>query len=135
RFLQRLSVEKPWRWHVALSFQQQQCRLSCKRFVMHHRQKKRLVLDEDDYVMLEEAGFHRPPRLDNNKKFKRLKKAGHITGEKGSGSIGLSDEEDGGVWQRHTAEEQLKRSLFGDDEGGAPDIREDEELEEEEEEE
>jgi hypothetical protein len=21
------------------------------------------VLDEDDYVMLEEAGFHRPPRL------------------------------------------------------------------------
>jgi hypothetical protein len=78
------------------------------------------VLDEDDYVMLEEAGFHRPPRLDNNKKFKRLKKAGHITGEKGSGSIGLSDGEDGGVWQRHTAEEQLKRSLFGDDEGRVP---------------
>ncbi len=57
---------------------------------------------------------------DNNNKFKRLKKAGHITGEKGSGSIGLSDEEDGGVWQHHTAEEQLKRSLFGDDEGRVP---------------
>jgi hypothetical protein len=60
---------------------------------------------------------------DNNKKFKRLKKAGRVTGEKGSGGIGLSDEDDeeeGGGRRGRTAEEELKRSLFGDDEGVVP---------------
>jgi hypothetical protein len=48
-----------------------------------------------------------------------LKKAG-IGGEKGSGGIGLSDdedEEDGGGRRGRTAEEELKRSLFGEDDG------------------
>lgn len=60
---------------------------------------------------------------DNKKKFKRLKKAGRIGGEKGSGTLGLSDEEEeeeGGSRRGRTAEEELKRSLFGDDEGRIP---------------
>lgn len=56
---------------------------------------------------------------DGKTKFKRLKKGG-IGGEKGSGGIGLSDEDeedDGGGRRGRTAEEELKRSLFGEDDG------------------
>lgn len=95
-------------------------------------------LDEDDYELLQEAnvtGFHRPKS--GSKKFKRLKKAGRnadIAEEK----TGFSDEDDleEGGHMGSTAEEKLKRSLFGDDEGVPPeDVAEEEEQPEEEEEE
>lgn len=95
-------------------------------------------LDEDDYELLQEAnvtGFHRPKS--GSKKFKRLKKAGRnadVEEEK----TGFSDEDDmeEGGRTGSTAEEKLKRSLFGDDEGVPPeDVAEEEEQPEEEEEE
>ncbi|KAA8517882.1 hypothetical protein F0562_015329 [Nyssa sinensis] len=96
--------------------------------------EKNYVLDEDDYELLQDnniTGFHRP-KLES-KKFKRLKKAQRDTEEERSG---FSDEEefDGSGKSGRTAEEKLKRSLFGDDEG-APleDIAEEEEQPEEEE--
>lgn len=51
-----------------------------------------------------------------SKKFKRLKKAQGVSEEEPSG---LSDEEEifGRGKSGRTAEEKLKRSLFGDDEG------------------
>ncbi|KAK4404708.1 Transcription elongation factor SPT6 [Sesamum angolense] len=71
------------------------------------------------------------PKLES-KKFKRLKKARRDTEEEPSG---LSDEEefDGSGKGGRTAEEKLKRSLFGDDDGQPlEDIaEEDEQLEEE----
>ncbi|BBN03708.1 transcription elongation factor SPT6 [Marchantia polymorpha subsp. ruderalis] len=101
-------------------------------------------LDEDDYLLLQEAnvtGFHRPPPKSGNKtKFKRLKKAGKGGGDGDRGSrMGLSDDEEeedeGGGRRGRTAEEELKRTLFGDDEGSVPpdDVAEEEEPEEEEE--
>lgn len=53
-------------------------------------------------------------------KFKRLKKAGRSS-EAGERS-GFSDEDksDRNRASGHTAEEKLKRSLFGDDEGNSP---------------
>ncbi|XP_057970915.1 transcription elongation factor SPT6 homolog isoform X2 [Malania oleifera] len=96
--------------------------------------EKNYVLDEDDYELLQDnniTGFHRPKA--ESKKFKRLKKAQRDTEE---GHSGFSDEEefDGSGKGGRTAEEKLKRSLFGDDEG-APleDIAEEEEQPEEEE--
>lgn len=96
--------------------------------------EKNYVLDEDDYELLQDnniTGFHRP-RLES-KKFKRLKKAQRDTEEETSGFSDV-EEFDGTRKTGHTAEEKLKRSLFGDDEG-APleDIAEEEELPEEEE--
>ncbi|XP_057817210.1 transcription elongation factor SPT6-like isoform X2 [Cryptomeria japonica] len=94
-------------------------------------------LDEDDYELLQEAnvtGFHRPKS--GSKKFKRLKKAGK--NDRIEEKTGFSDEdelEEGG-WTGATAEEKLKRSLFGDDEGVPPEdvAEEEDQLEEEEEE-
>ncbi|KAL6988106.1 Transcription elongation factor spt6 [Sarracenia purpurea var. burkii] len=95
--------------------------------------EKNYVLDEDDYELLQDnniTGFHRP-KLES-KKFKRLKKAQRDAEEDHSG---FSDEEefDGSVKSGRTAEEKLKRSLFGDDEGPPlEDIAEEEEQPEEE---
>lgn len=95
--------------------------------------EKNFVLDEDDYELLQDnniTGFHRPKP--ESKKFKRLKKAQRDTEEE---RFGFSDEEefDGSGNSGRTAEEKLKRSLFGDDEGPQlEDIAEEEELPEEE---
>ncbi|KAF8410946.1 hypothetical protein HHK36_003483 [Tetracentron sinense] len=94
--------------------------------------EKNYVLDEDDYELLQDnniTGFHRPKP--GSKKFKRLKKAGKDTEQERSG---FSDEEEPGKSGRsgRTAEEKLKRSLFGDDEGPPlEDIAEEEEQPEE----
>ncbi|KAF3790785.1 Transcription elongation factor [Nymphaea thermarum] len=93
-------------------------------------------LDEDDYELLQEAnvtGFHRPKP--GSKKFKRLKKAGR-NNEHEEGA-GFTDDEEINEIDRsgRTAEEKLKRSLFGDDEGVPQDIAEEEELQEDVEEE
>eukprot|EP00250_Pteridium_aquilinum_P021264 c25074_g1_i1 orf=411-5594(-) len=97
-------------------------------------------LDEDDYELLQEAnvtGFHRPKSQSSKTKFKRLKKAGRVASEGGrEGQAGFSDDEELEEGNRHgrTAEEELKRTLFGDDEGAPPeDLGEDDEAEEEEE--
>ncbi|KAL0404759.1 UNVERIFIED_CONTAM: Transcription elongation factor SPT6 [Sesamum radiatum] len=94
--------------------------------------ERNYVLDEDDYELLQESNISVPrPKLES-KKFKRLKKARRDTEEEPSG---LSDEEefDGSGKGGRTAEEKLKRSLFGDDDGQPlEDIaEEDEQLEEE----
>ncbi|GFY84642.1 global transcription factor group B1 [Actinidia rufa] len=91
------------------------------------------VLDEDDYELLQDnniTGFHRP-KLES-KKFKRLKKAQRDTGGEHSGFF--DDEEFvGSGMSGRTAEEKLKWSLFGDDEGPPlEDIAEEEEQPEEE---
>ncbi|XP_020672293.1 transcription elongation factor SPT6 homolog isoform X1 [Dendrobium catenatum] len=102
------------------------------------RKKKResertYVLDEDDYELLEDNNItvHRPKP---GSKFKRLKKAGRDS--EAEERSGFSDDEESERADRggRTAEEKLKRSLFGDDEG-APleDIAEEEEQPEEEE--
>ncbi|KAG9454791.1 hypothetical protein H6P81_007695 [Aristolochia fimbriata] len=106
-----------------------------------HKKKKRrkreseknYVLDEDDYELLEDnniTGFHRPKE---RKKFKRLKKASRDTEQEEW--TGFFDEEEIGGNGRsgRTAEEKLKHSLFGDDDG-APleDIAEEDPSEEEE---
>ncbi|CAI9779564.1 unnamed protein product [Fraxinus pennsylvanica] len=99
------------------------------------KRKKReseYMLDEDDYELLQESNISVPrPKLES-KKFKRLKKARRDTEEDTSG---FSDEEElvGSGKGGHSAEEKLKRSLFGDDDGQPlEDIaEEDEQLEEE----
>ncbi|TKY62758.1 Transcription elongation factor SPT6 [Spatholobus suberectus] len=95
------------------------------------KKKEEYVLDEDDYELLEDNNINIHRRKES-KKFKRLKKGRRDTEEEPSG---LSDEEEfvGSGKVGRTAEEKLKRSLFGDDEG-APleDIAEEEEQGEEE---
>ncbi|XP_073273008.1 transcription elongation factor SPT6 homolog isoform X2 [Primulina huaijiensis] len=95
--------------------------------------ERNYVLDEDDYELLQESNISVPrPKLEN-KKFKRLKKARRDVEE---GSSGFSDEEefDGNGMGGRTAEEKLKRSLFGDDNGQPlEDIAEEDEQAEEEE--
>ncbi|XP_024967791.1 transcription elongation factor SPT6 homolog isoform X2 [Cynara cardunculus var. scolymus] len=95
--------------------------------------EKNYVLDEDDYELLQDnniTGFRRPKV--ESKKFKRLKKARADADE---GQSGFSDEEEynrSGKGGR-SAEEKLKRSLFGDDEGPPiEDIAEEDQPEEEE---
>ncbi|XP_044467920.1 transcription elongation factor SPT6 homolog [Mangifera indica] len=88
------------------------------------------VLDEDDYELLRDNNINYRPK--ESKKFRRLKKG---QGDADEDRFGISDEEfDGSGRGGRTAEEKLKRSLFGDDEG-APleDIAEEEQIEEEEE--
>ncbi|KHN38799.1 Transcription elongation factor SPT6 [Glycine soja] len=96
------------------------------------KKKEEYVLDEDDYELLEDNNINIHRRKES-KKFKRLKKGRRDIEEEPSG---LSDEEElvGSGKAGRTAEEKLKRSLFGDDEG-APleDIAEEEEQGEEEE--
>ncbi|KAI4348564.1 hypothetical protein L6164_009273 [Bauhinia variegata] len=98
------------------------------------KKKEEYVLDEDDYELLEDNNINIHRRKES-KKFKRLKKFRGDTGEEPSG---LFDEEEfvGSGKGGRTAEEKLKQSLFGDDEG-APleDIAEEEEQAEEEEDE
>ncbi|KAL3533413.1 hypothetical protein ACH5RR_006934 [Cinchona calisaya] len=93
--------------------------------------ERNYVLDDDDYELLEESNITVPrPKLES-KKFKRLKKAQRDIAEEHSG---FSDEEEFDETGRRgrTAEEKLKRSLFGDDEGQPlEDIAEEEQLEEE----
>ncbi|GLT95648.1 hypothetical protein SLE2022_133160 [Rubroshorea leprosula] len=95
------------------------------------RRKKREEerLDEEDYELLRENDVN-VTLTKGSKKFKRLKKAQRDSDER----FGPSDEEfDGSGKIGRTAEEKVKRSLFGDDEG-APleDIAEEEERIEEE---
>ncbi|XP_023920120.1 transcription elongation factor SPT6 homolog isoform X1 [Quercus suber] len=96
------------------------------------KKKENYTLDEDDYELLEDNNIT-IPRWKQSKKFKRLKKAQGVSEE----PSGLSDEEEmfGSGKGGRTAEEKLKRSLFGDDEVGAPleDIAEEEEQAEDEE--
>ncbi|OAY44576.1 transcription elongation factor SPT6 homolog isoform X1 [Manihot esculenta] len=103
----------------------------------HKKKKKKKkresedVLDEDDYELLRDNNaFHHRPK--DSKKFKRLKKAQRDSDEE---RFGFSDEEfDGSGKGGRTAEEKLKRTLFGDDEGvPLEDIAEEEQEEEEEE--
>uniref|UniRef100_A0A6N2KU44 Spt6 acidic N-terminal domain-containing protein n=1 Tax=Salix viminalis TaxID=40686 RepID=A0A6N2KU44_SALVM len=103
-----------------------------------HRKKKKKkkreaedVLDEDDYELLRDNNvYHHRPK--DSKKFKRLKKAQRDSDED---RYGFSDDEfdESGKGGR-TAEEKLKRSLFGDDEGvpleDMPEEEEQEEVEE-----
>ncbi|XP_020528358.1 transcription elongation factor SPT6-like [Amborella trichopoda] len=88
-------------------------------------------LDEDDYELLQEAnvtGFRRPKP--GSKKFKRLKKAGRDTDQEERTRFSDEEEIEEGGHSGRTAEEKLKRSLFGDDEGVPPeDISEDEQQE------
>ncbi|XP_065853878.1 transcription elongation factor SPT6 homolog [Euphorbia lathyris] len=100
----------------------------------HKKKKKKKresedVLDEDDYELLRDNNAYHP-RPKDSKKFKRLKKAHRDSGED---HFGLSDEEvDGTGKGERTAEEKLKLSLFGDDEGVAlEDDAEEEPAEEE----
>ncbi|KAG7962184.1 hypothetical protein I3843_09G052600 [Carya illinoinensis] len=94
------------------------------------KKKENYTLDEDDYELLEDNNITIPRW--KSKKFKRLKKAQGVTEEEPSG---FSDEEEifGSGKSGRTAEEKLKRSLFGDDEA-APleDVAEEEEQAEEE---
>ncbi|GAV89269.1 hypothetical protein CFOL_v3_32687 [Cephalotus follicularis] len=86
------------------------------------------VLDEDDYELLRESNVFHVPK--ESKKFKRLKKAQRDSDDD---RFGLSDDEfDGSGKGGRSAEEKLKRSLFGDYDG-APleDIAEEEEQVEE----
>ncbi|KAB2010238.1 hypothetical protein ES319_D10G224600v1 [Gossypium barbadense] len=93
------------------------------------KKKEAEDLDEDDYELLRENDVNVPK---GSKKFKRLKKARRDFDEE---QFGLSDDEfDGGMKGSATAEEKLKRTLFGDDDGQPlEDIAEDEEPIEEEE--
>ncbi|KAL1352205.1 hypothetical protein HN51_016203 [Arachis hypogaea] len=96
------------------------------------KKKEEYVLDEDDYELLEDNNINIHRRKES-KKFKRLKKGRRDTEEEPSGLSG--EEFDGSGKVGRTAEEKLKRSLFGDDEGAPPeDIVEEEEQGEEEEE-
>ncbi|XXG50559.1 hypothetical protein AAC387_Pa02g4549 [Persea americana] len=109
-----------------------------------HKKKKRrkreseknYVLDEDDYELLQDnniTGFRRPKP--GSKKFKRLKKAGRNSEQEERSGFSDEEEVDKSDRSRRTAEEKLKRSLFGDDEGTAlEDIAEEEQPEEEEDE-
>ncbi|XP_057785560.1 LOW QUALITY PROTEIN: transcription elongation factor SPT6 homolog [Salvia miltiorrhiza] len=97
------------------------------------KKREQFMLDEDDYELLQESNISvNRPKLES-KKFKRLKKARRDAEEEPSG---FADEEefDGSGKGGRTAEEKLKRSLFGDDDGQPlEDIaEEDEQLEEEE---
>ncbi|CAN1295158.1 Transcription elongation factor SPT6 homolog, partial [Linum perenne] len=89
------------------------------------------VLDDEDYeLLLDNNAIQRRPK--DSKKFKRLKKAQRETDGDGND---FSDEElDGSGKGGRTAEEKIKRSLFGDYEGNnLEDIPEEEERIEEEE--
>nr|GMC79287.1 transcription elongation factor SPT6 homolog [Ipomoea batatas] len=89
-------------------------------------------LDEDDYELLQESNIsvHRP-KLES-KKFKRLKKARRD--EEGHSDFPEEEDFDESGKRGRTAEEKLKHSLFGDDEGQPlEDIAEEEQPEEEEE--
>ncbi|CAN0929200.1 Transcription elongation factor SPT6 homolog [Linum grandiflorum] len=90
------------------------------------------VLDDEDYELLldNNAIQRRPPK--DSKKFKRLKKAQRDTD--GDGNEYSDEEFDGSGKGGRTAEEKIKRSLFGDYEGNnLEDIAEEEERIEEEE--
>ncbi|XP_022765684.1 transcription elongation factor SPT6 homolog isoform X1 [Durio zibethinus] len=93
------------------------------------KKKEAEDLDEDDYELLRENDVNVPK---GSKKFKRLKKAQRDLYEE---RFGLSEDEfDGSMKGGTTAEEKLKRTLFGDDDGQPlEDIPEDEEQIEEEE--
>ncbi|XP_047942962.1 transcription elongation factor SPT6 homolog [Salvia hispanica] len=94
--------------------------------------RDQFMLDEDDYELLQESNISVNRSKLESKKFKRLKKA---RGDAEEGPSWFTDEEEfdrSGKGGR-TAEEKLKRSLFGDDDGQPlEDIaEEDEQLEEE----
>eukprot|EP00252_Welwitschia_mirabilis_P017917 TRINITY_DN3996_c1_g1_i1.p1 TRINITY_DN3996_c1_g1~~TRINITY_DN3996_c1_g1_i1.p1 ORF type:complete len:1701 (+),score=496.98 TRINITY_DN3996_c1_g1_i1:372-5474(+) len=88
-------------------------------------------LDEDDYELLEEAnvtGFHR--LKSGSKKFKRLKKADRNIDDEERMVFSDEDEFEEGGRSGENAEEKIKRTLFGDDEGVPPeDIGEEDMLE------
>ncbi|XP_077223257.1 transcription elongation factor SPT6 homolog [Tasmannia lanceolata] len=96
--------------------------------------EKNYVLDEDDYELLQDnniTGF-RWPKLGGNK-FRRLKKTGWDAEQEEQSRFSNEEEIDKSSRSGRTAEEKLKRSLFGDDEGPPlEDIAEEEEQPEEE---
>ncbi|WRX12165.1 Spt6 acidic [Theobroma cacao] len=86
------------------------------------KKKEAEDLDEDDYELLRENDVNVPKV--GSKKFKRLKKAQRDFDEERFGS---DEEFDGSIKGGVTAEEKLKRTLFGDDDGQPlEDIPEDE---------
>ncbi|XP_058079231.1 transcription elongation factor SPT6 homolog isoform X2 [Magnolia sinica] len=91
--------------------------------------KKNFALDEDDYELLKDNNvttFHRPKL--GSKNFKRLKKAGRDSEQVELSGFLDNDEVVKSSRSGQSAEEKLKRSLFGDDEGTPlEDIAEDEE--------
>ncbi|GMJ14356.1 hypothetical protein HRI_005104800 [Hibiscus trionum] len=89
------------------------------------KKKEAEDLDEDDYELLRENDVNVPK---GSKKFKRLKKAQRGLDEE---RFGLYDDEfDGNMKGGRTAEERLKRTLFGDDDGQP--LEDEEQIEEEE---
>lgn len=99
-----------------------------------HKKKKRrkresFELDDDDYELLLDNNV-KVARKADSKKFKRLKKARRDTD---AGHSGFSDEDEfsGSRKGGRTAEEQVKHTLFGDDDGGPVEDmpEEDEQLE------
>lgn len=103
----------------------------------HKKKKKKkresFVLDEDDYELLLDNNVAVPRKsMNESKKFKRLKKA---RGDAEEGHSGFYDDEDydGTGKGGRTAEEHVKRTLFGDDDGGpVEDIPEEDDQPEEE---
>ncbi|WOH06329.1 hypothetical protein DCAR_0625754 [Daucus carota subsp. sativus] len=94
--------------------------------------EKNYELDEDDYELLQDNNItvHRPS---GSKKFKRLKKARKDVEDDHSGFSDDDDFHSSGKVGR-TAEEKLKRSLFGDEGPQLEDIAEEEHPDEEEDE-
>lgn len=102
----------------------------------HKKKKKKkresFVLDEDDYELLLDNNVSVPRKsMNESKKFKRLKKA---RGDAEEGYSGFYDDDDysGTGKGGRTAEEHVKRSLFGDDDGPVEDIPEEDDQPEEE---
>ncbi|XP_021745917.1 transcription elongation factor SPT6 homolog [Chenopodium quinoa] len=99
----------------------------------HKKKKKKkresFELDDDDYELLLDNNV-KVARKADSKKFKRLKKARRDTD---AGHSGLSDEDDfyGSGRGGRMAEDHVKHTLFGDDDGGpAEDVpEEDDQLE------
>jgi len=80
------------------------------------RKKKResedFMLDEDDYMLLQDNNITGISRPKPGNKFKRLKKAGR---ESEMDERGLSD--DDGTGKKRTGKERVEYSLFGDAQG------------------
>ncbi|KQK05622.1 transcription elongation factor SPT6-like isoform X2 [Brachypodium distachyon] len=94
------------------------------------RESEEFMLDEDDYMLLQDNNITGITRPKPANKFKRLKKAGREF-EMGDHS-GFSD--DDGSGKRHTDEEKVKYSLFGQHDPFEEDIVEEEDQQAEEDE-
>ncbi|XP_024981876.1 transcription elongation factor SPT6 homolog [Cynara cardunculus var. scolymus] len=88
---------------------------------------KNYLLDEDEYELLEDnfPGFSRPKLGSEN--YKRLKKA-RMDADEGPSMFFDEEEYDRRGRARRTAEEKLKRTIFGDDDGSFLEDSADEQL-------